>query len=253
MTKRTLIGAFAIALALIVAGCPSSQNNNTDVTKPLVSITTINGGGTLHVTWAEVPNATSYELTAGASVDTTDSTHFDFTTPVESVKVIAMNSSKRSDAATVICSKVVSSTVSFYNYISDTTHENGFGFDTSGNAVAYKYDADGKPQLDFVSTTFGSTTMLQKSGTTATKVGDQLKAATGSYDSLTIADSVFTGSYHESDSLFADSAYVLRMSANDSMWTAGDHYAKMRVDSIVGTKVSVTITYQTVNGIRWLK
>ncbi|HTW92941.1 MAG TPA: hypothetical protein VMH22_14715 [bacterium] len=249
--KRTLIGALAIALALVGAGCNSSQNNNIEVTKPFVTAHATNAGGTLHLTWNEETGA-KFEIKAGSAVDTTDTgvTSYDVTTPVETVAVVAFSSANRSDAAIVICSKLVSSSVTFYNDL-DTTHENGFGFDTTGAATAYKYAVENFPMLDFIATTSGGQTMLQKAGGTATRAGDKLKAATGTYDAITIADSM--GTYLNTVALYADSAYYLRMSANDTMWTAADNYAKMHVDSISGTKVSVTVTYQTVNGIRWLK
>lgn len=250
--KKTLIGALAIALALIGAGCKkSSQNNiNNDLTKPIVTAQGINGGGALQLTWDEQTNA-RYEITAGTAVDTTDSTYFNLTTPVASAVVVAFSGNNRSDPDTVVCSKVVSSTVEFYNSL-DSTHANGFGFDSSGAAIAYSYFKAEKTHLDFIAQVQGVQTKLLAPGTDADKAGDQIKDATGNYDSLAIADSVW-GTAYKSDSLFAGSAYFLRRSANDTLWLATDHYAKMRVDSIVGAKVSITTTYQMVGGLRWLK
>ncbi len=80
--------------------------------------------------------------------------------------------------------------------------------------------------------------------------GNGVKAASGSYDGATIADPL--GTYSTELVVMADSTYYLRLSADSSnVWSTGDNFAKVRVDSIVGTKVSLTTAYQKVDGLRW--
>jgi hypothetical protein len=82
--------------------------------------------------------------------------------------------------------------------------------------------------------------------------GDAIKAASGSYDGITMADTL--GTYSGTKlAVMVDSAYYLRLSADTAAtWSTENNFAKARVDSIVGDKVSLTTAYQKVGGLRWL-
>jgi hypothetical protein len=86
----------------------------------------------------------------------------------------------------------------------------------------------------------------------ADRMGDAIKAASGSYDGITIADPL--GTYSNTKvTILVDSTYYLRMSADTSgTWSTGDNFAKARVDSIVGDKVTLKTAYQKIAGLRWL-
>jgi hypothetical protein len=248
MTKRTLIGALAVALALICIGCNSSTNNPTSLEKPIVSAAGSGDGGTLTLSWNAVTDAKSYEITAGDSVYTTTSTSFDVSTPAAAIEVRAVSGSVKSDPDTIDC-KVVEGTAEFYGDL-DPTHANGFGFDDNGGVVACTLKVPSQSGMDFHADSSHGQMKLVASQQRARGLGDQLKAASGSYDGITMADPVV--GYSASLAITADSAYYLRISAVADTWKAADNYAKARVDSVVGAKVSLTTAYQKIPGLRWL-
>jgi hypothetical protein len=247
MTKRTLIGALAVALALICLGC-NSTNNPTSLDKPSVSAAGSGDGGTLTLSWGAVTDAKYYEITAGTTVDTTSSTSFDVSTPAPTLEVRAVSGSVKSDPATIDC-KVVEGTAVFFDY-RDTTNANGFGFDDNGGVVLCTLSTAGRSGMDFYADSSHVHMSLVVAQQHANGMADQLKAASGSYDGVTIADPL--GTYSKVKlAVMADTTYYLRMSA-DTAWSAADHFAKARVDSIVGAKVSLTTAYQKIGGLRWL-
>jgi hypothetical protein len=248
--KRTLIGALVVALALICLGC-NSTNNPTSLDKPSVSAAGSGGGGTLILSWGTVADAKYYEITAGGTVDTTSSTSFDITTPATTFEVRAVNGSVKSDPSTISC-KVVEGTATFYGDDVTLEHENGFGFSSSGVVVLCTLATASKYSMDFYAESSHAQINLRPAGLTATKRGNQLKAASGIYDSLIVADSLPYAKLPVV--LQAGSSCFLRISADSTgtTWSSGDNFAKMRVDSIVGTKISVTTAYQPIGGLRWL-
>jgi hypothetical protein len=250
MTKRTLIVALAVALALIGTGCNSSSSATPDA--PVVSKQATNDGGTLNLSWDAVEGATSYEITAGASVDTTDSTSFDVTTPAATIEVRSVNGNKKSDPFTVDC-KIVESTVEFFGDV-DLTHPNGFGFGDDGSVVGCTLSYPSNAGMDFYadSSNTAGVMKLVVAKLNQDRVGDAIKAASGSYDGITIADPLgtYSGSWL---AITVDSTYYLRMSADTSAtWSTENNFAKANVVSIEGDKVTLKTAYQKIGGLRWL-
>jgi hypothetical protein len=250
MTKRTLIGALAVALALICIGCNSTTNNPTSLDKPDVEAAGSGDGGTLTLSWGAVTDAKYYEITAGGTTDTTSSTSFNITTPATTFEVRAVSGSVKSDPATIDC-KVVEGTATFYGDDVTLVHENGFGFTSSGAVVICTLSTAGRYAMDFYAESSHAQIKLGPARQSASKMGDQLKAASVSYDSIIVADSL---PYTPSVVLQAGSSYCLRISSDTTgvTWSTTDHFAKAKVDSIVGTKISVTTAYQPIGGLRWL-
>ena len=79
-----------------------------------------------------------------------------------------------------------------------------------------------------------------------------MKAASGSYEDITMADPL--GAYSSTPiAILADSSYYLRVSADTSgTWGVGDNFAKMSIVSVEAAKVSVKTAYQKIRGLRWL-
>jgi hypothetical protein len=246
MMKRTLIGALVITLALIGTGCKSSSIT---LETPVVTAEAVNDGGTLRLTWTAVEGATSYEIKAGDSVYTTTSTSFDVAVPVAEIEVRSAKDSDKSDSAATISCGIVEGKAEFYDF-RDIANPNGFGFDDNGGVVVCTLNTAGQTGLDFYADSSHAQMSLVVAKMHANGLADQLKAASGSYDAITIADPL--GTYTGTKlAVMVDSAYYLRMSA-DTMWTAADNFAKARIDSIVGSKVSLTTGYQKIPGLRWL-
>ena len=252
MTKKTLIGVLALALAFIGAGCNSSNNNNTTLVAPTVTATGTNGGATLHLSWGDVTGATSYEITAGDSIYTTTSTSFDVTKPVTTIAVKSVNGSTKSDSAAKIACAIVETTVDFFSDL-DTSHANGFGFNGNGSVSTYSLYAGNLSSLDFYAeSSHAVTSLYSAAGVNANKKGNIMKAASGNYDSLLMADTL--GAYVKTPMvIMADSTYYLRVSADTAgTWSNQDHFAKASVVAIDSAKVTMKLGYQPVPGIRWL-
>jgi hypothetical protein len=250
MMNKMLIGVIAIALALIGTGCDSSSNN-TSLEKPYVTTAAAADGGTLHLTWNAVEGAESYEITAGDSVYTTAADSFDVSVPAATVEVRAVKGSSKSDPATISC-KVVESAVEFFADLS-STHADGFGFDGNGGVAACTLNVyPGQQSMDFYADSTADGIRLVRAIVTQSALGNAVKAASGSYDAATMADP-FGGTYSSALVVMVDSTYYLRISADTTnTWSTSDNFAKVRVDSIVGTKVSLTTAYQKIAGLRWL-
>jgi hypothetical protein len=248
MMKRTLISALAVALAFIGAGCKSSS---TTLEPPVVTTEVVNDGGTLRLNWQAVDGATSYEITAGDSVYTTTSTSFDVSVPAATIEVRSAKDSNKSDSAAKVSCKIVESTVELFGDLTPT-HENGFGFNDNGAAVACTLSYPSNLNMDFYAEYVGGEMKLVPAKMSPSRVGDAIKAASGSYDDITIADPV--GTYSGAKlTVMVDSACFLRMSADTSAtWSAENRFAKAKVVSIDSLKVTLNLGYQKVAGLRWL-
>lgn len=250
MMKRTLIGAIVVALALIGIGCDSSPNGNTSLERPFVTPKAAADGGTLRLTWNAVDGAESYEITAGDSVYTTTADSFDVAVPAATIEVRAVKGSTKSDPATVNC-KVVESAVEFFGDL-NSIHANGFGFGDDGDVTACTLNVyPGQLSMDFYADSTADGIRLVRAVVAQSARGNGAKAASGSYEGATMADPL--GAYSSALAVMVDSTYYLRLSADSSnTWSTGDNFAKVKVDSIVGTKVSLTTAFQKIGGLRWL-
>jgi hypothetical protein len=251
MTTRTLVAALALALAVIGIGCNSSTNNVTLDAPAVTAKEAANDGAALRITWNEVTDAESYEITSDDSVYTTTSTTYDVTAPSASVQIKAVKGTSKSEATTVSCG-VVESTVQFYGDISNTAHATGFGFGTDGTALPCSLLAPSTYEMDFYADSSHGQMKLRPAKTAATKAGDGLKAALAAFGDLRIADAV--GMYGDTAlPIFAESTYCLRISPDTSgtVWSASDYFAKILVVS-VDSMVSIKAAYQKIPGLRWL-
>ena len=248
MMKRTLIGAIAIALALIGTACDSSTSSG-DLDAPYVTTAAVNYGGTLRLTWATVTDAKLYEITTDDSVYTTADTTFDVSIPTVAIKVRAVSGSTKSDS-TAFDLSVVEGTVEFFGDL-NVAHANGFGFTDKGEVVACSLIHPSTTEMDFYADNAGGVMRLLRAVVNQRAMGNAVKAASGSYEGATLADPL--GTYSSTLAILADSTYYLRISPDTTgTWSTGENYAKARVDSIVGAKVSLTTGYQKIPGLRWL-
>jgi len=250
MTKRMLIGVLAVALALIGTGCDSKVA----LESPSVAAEVADGGGTLHLTWAEVTNATSYEIKAGDSTYTTTGTSFDVSNPAATIEVRAVSGNSKSDSAVVICG-VVESTIDVYGDL-DITRPSGFGFAENGQADTCAIVPQNFPRLDFYAdgkTVAGEMRLVGAGKLNAGRKGNGIKAGAASYEDSKLADS--PGAYSDPLTVVADGTYYLRISADTTgTWSIGENYAKVKVVSILAESLKVTLklSYQKRPGFRWL-
>jgi hypothetical protein len=252
MRRLTLLAALAVLL--VGAGCDIIGT----LDKPTVVATAISGGGTLRLAWTAVLDATGYEIKAGDSTWTTTALSYDVSYPAAEVKVYATNGDTKSDATTIDCR--VEETTGFEVYgISDpdTTHRSAFGFDAAnGTPVSYSITTGNYPSIDFYIEDEQMTLGLVNSG-----VGGRQWNAKGNaskdpgitaYDDLDIADATATG-YSTQTEMANGGLYCLWLDPTNDGWSAtDDHFAKAKVTAVQGAKVTFTIGYQKIAGLRWL-
>ena len=251
MMKRSLIGVVVVALALIGIGCDSKVTLEAPTG---VATTAINDGGTLHLSWEAVEGAESYEIKADDTTYAATSTSIDISVPATKIEVRAVKGTTKGDSA-VVSIKIVETTVECFGDLSPT-HDNGFSFGENGGAVGCTLKYPSQSGMDFYAQLGAGDTMRLVAGGTVNvnRMGNQLKAASGSYDDITIADPL--GTYSKSSVvILADSTYYLRISADTdttTTWSTENKFAKAKVVSIDSAKVTLNLGYQKVGGLRWL-
>ena len=242
MTSSSVV--FCVALTVLFTGCRPAR--------PDVTCTAINSGADLRLSWGPVANAGFYEVATRDSTYSTAGTNFVLSTPSNTIEVRAVSGICKSDPATIDC-RVVEDTVEFFGDLYPT-HDNGFSFDDSGRAVACTLKYPAFLTIDFYANGVSGGMKLVDAGTVnANRMGNQLKAASGSYDDITIADAL--GTYSDSSlAITVDSTYYLRVSADSTgTWSTEDNFAKANVVSIQGERVTLKTAYQRIGGLRWLK
>jgi hypothetical protein len=260
MRKSTLIAAVAVALLLIGAGCDTVVT----LEKPTVSAAALDtdNGGTLRLTWTAVTDAKSYEITTDDSVYTTTSTSFDVSTPSATIEVRAVNGSDKSDPATIDCKVVETSSLVLYG-ISDPSGDDpsGLVFAGGGAASAMSLVDANKPSIDFVCDDQNADVLpvgLINAGdynwASNAKINTVMDAGTTDYAAFTEAAS--TG-YSSKLAIANNGVYALWLSTSLT-WSVNDHFCKVKIISVEQPsstyyKVTLTVAYQKMGGLRWLK
>jgi hypothetical protein len=252
MRKNALLVVFVAALLFIGTGC------DTVVTLEPPSVTTqaIDDGGGLRLTWTEVTDAVSYEITTDDSVYTTTSTSFDVTTPSVTIEVRAVNGSDKSDADVIDCEIVETPSIDVYGISDpDTTHHTGFAFSSDGNIVTYSLAYVNLASLDFYADDVaypGSMYLINPGDKGWNTKGNAVKdAGTTFYDDAVLADAPGTG-YITQLEIVTGGVYYLWLDRTNNGWSTDDNFAKAKVISIAGPKVTMQVGYQKVDGLRWL-
>jgi len=256
MRKNALLVAFAVALVFIGMGCDTIVT----LDKPVVSAAALStdNGGTLRLTWTAVTDAVSYEITTDDSVYTTTSTSFDVTTPSATVEVAAVNGNDKSAAAVIDCKVVETSSLILYDKSDpDPNHPSGLAFTASGSASAMSLVPANQPSLDFACdkvtvTPVGLVNAGDYGWSGNAKINTLMDAGTTDYDAFT--EAAATG-YTTQLSTITNAVYALWLSSS-ATWTASDHFGKAKIVSVedVGgySKVTMTVAYQKIGGLRWL-
>lgn len=258
MRKMTWLVALAGLVLILGAGCEQL----TDLDKPVVTLTLLNNGGGLRLTWAAITDADGYRIKAGDSTYTTTALTYDVTNPVKKIEVIAYSGTLESDPAIVDCGLVETSSLVLYGKKDpDPNHPSGLAFTSTGTATAMSLGDANKPALDYVCDDESQVVLPIGLGNAGdygwpqnTK-GNALKnSGASSYDAVKIADP--PGGYSTSLAISNNAVYYLWLDAANNGWDASDHYAKAQIVSIenIGNykKVTLKVGWQKVGGLRWL-
>lgn len=254
---RYLLPLLAVALVLLV-GCPAIVTLET----PTVTKTALDtdSGGTLRLSWTAVASATEYYIyyDGHTTKDTSiTGTQIDVTTPCSKIEVTAHTSSAESDPASIDCKAVTTSSITVY-YTSDATHaEHAVGFTTDGTCTAMDFSTP--TSIDFV---FDDTTTYQGSTVPGfwspdmyadpyNSKDNSVVAASGTdFDALEIATA--PGTYMTRLAITSGALYSAWIDPLNDAWTTDDHFAKIKVEQISGTTITLKAAYQKIGGLRWL-
>jgi hypothetical protein len=251
--KRIFGLTILLAAILLLVSCESSVT----LTAPNVTAAAINDGATLRLTWTEVSDADGYYIYAdGVAIDTldADATSYDATVPALLYEVTAYAGEDESDADQIDCEAKVTATLDVWDNTEPPPNPSGFGFNTSGTAVAYQltdttnwtnldyYILGGTPQ-QFVSPN-GHTPPYNNEGNVTKNSGST------DFDALTIADA--PGAYTSPTNITANAVYYFWIDPTDNGWDAStDYFGKIKVEAISGKKVTMKLAIQLIPGLRW--
>lgn len=252
--KRSLIAAIVAVLALAGTGCDSQVALET----PYVTTQAVNGGGALRLTWEEVSGAKSYEIKTDASTFEVDSTSCEVSTPTATIEVRAVSGSSKSDSAAVIDCRIVETSIEVSGVLHPDTMD-AFGFSPEGVAVPYTLKLVNFPKLDYflddTDTSLSPVGLVNPGREPSPKWNSKGNKVKGpflvDYDAVEIADAPGS-SYVGQVRLSADAVFHLWLDPTKDGWSSDDHFAKVKVVSMDGSKATLKIGYQKVRGIRWL-
>jgi hypothetical protein len=254
---RYLLPVLAVLLVLIV-GCPPI----TTLEAPTVTKAALDTdyGGTLRLSWTAVASATEYYIyfDGHTTKDTSiTGTSIDISAPYSKVEVTAHNSTSESEPAAIDCKAVTTPSVTVY-FTSDGTHpENAIGFTTGGTctAMGFSTPADIDFVLDDTSTYQGSTVAgfwspdmypTPYNG----KDNAVVAAASTDFDAFDIATT--PGTYMTRLAITSGALYSAWIDRTNNAWSTDDNFAKIKVEAISGTTITLKTAYQKIGGLRWL-
>lgn len=247
---RYLLPLLGALLVLIVA-CQAPVT----LEKPNVSWTVKDEGATLELSWSAVTGATGYKVyfDGNTTADSTlTATTIAISTPHKSIKVEAYSGSEVADSS-ISTIATAGQTLTVYA-ISDPTHNDcSFGFTSDGTAAAYDVtNTANYPKIDYIveDRTVPMSFWSPNEYTPAynQKIDGSLAAGTD-FDALLTAPT--SGTYTTKTEFLQNSVYALWMGTSTT-WTTSDHFAKVKVETVSGTTVTLKLSYQPIGGLRWL-
>ncbi len=254
--KRLLTLTVSIAALLILVGCEGEVTLET----PSVTYTVTDNGATLRISWIEISDADGYYIYAdGVVIDTIDDpsvTTYDATQPAATYGVSAYAGDNESSTEPIDCTPVTTKNLTVYGLNDpDTTHPSGLAFNSSGTAYGISAK-DANPDIDYVFDDKNYQTMTLASPNAYSPVYNDeknmgLDAKVTDFDSVAIADA--PGNYSTVTTLASNAVYYLFMDQDHDGWDKdNDHFGKLKIESINGSTVSITVAYQRIAGLRWL-
>jgi len=218
-------------------------------------VTTNNYGGGLSLTWDQIADADGYLIYAdGICVDTVSGSTYTALVPAKKYEVYAYRSNNHSHPGVVNIAPVVTSNLDVWDYSDpDPSHPSGFGFYESGIAQAYSVsDTTYWPMIDqYIDWLFSLISPDQHVPPYNGEANFTKNSLSTSFDDKDIADQ--PGYYFNYSPIASDSVYYLWIDPTNDGWdNSTDHFSKIKVVAINGLRVTLTLAYQPVHGLRWL-
>lgn len=250
MKRLTMLAVFAAAVLFAGVGCDVIAG----LAKPTVVATAIENGSKLRLNWTAVVDANEYEIVVDGTTFTTIGTEYDVTGPAKMVKVYAKNGDTRSDPYELNCA-VVETTIDVYgNSDPEPTHPSGFGFTADGAAATYSLNQTNYAAIDFYMENVQLPMSFVNPGDRGwnAKGNAAKEASSTNYDAVNIADAPGSG-YTTQQAAVSGGVYSLWIDVTNNGWDVSDHFAKAKVVSVDGVKVTLKIGYQKVPGLLWVR
>lgn len=251
--KKLFSFAIAMAALVILVGCEGEVT----LVAPDLDYTVDDTGATLTITWIEIADADGYYIYAdGTAIDTIDdpaTETYDATTPAAEYGVSAFAGEDESSISTIDCAPVVTTGLDVWDMSQPPPDPSGFGFNTSGTAVAYQvsdstnwalldYYIDEGPPQSFFSPHHGGynneVNATENSGST-------------DFDGEVIANA--PGNYTTQTDIVSDAVYFFWIDPTNNGWdNSTDYFGKIKVLSINGTQITMDLAFQPIAGLRWV-
>lgn len=255
MTVRKLACLLTLSAAVLFFGTGCDELVD-DLTTPNVQHLAISNGAQLRLTWAPVTGAQGYKIQTDDSTFTTTATTFDVTRPTKSIKVRAYSGSSESNDWSMDLTVVVTSTIDVWGMSEQSADKpSGFGFTADGTAISYAVgEAANHGNLEFVMEDRGMAMHFYSPNRYDPPFNNKdngIATASGNdFDAATIA----TGDFYTTFPCVDGGLYFLWLDPNANGWDAtSDHFGKIKVVSVQGTKVTLKVAYQKVPGLTWVK
>lgn len=243
--------AIAMAALLVLIGCDGEVVLDT----PDVDYTVRDQGATLRLTWIEIADADGYYIYAdGVIIDTLDDAAtitYDATTPAAEYGVSAYAGEDVSSIATIDCEPTVTTGLVVYDMSQPPPDPSGFGFNSSGTAVAYQVsDSTNHALLDFYIESAPQSFFSPHHGGYNAEVNATENSGSTNFDAQDIANA--PGNYTTQTDIVSDAVYFFWIDPTNNGWdNSTDYFGKIKVLSISGTAITMDLAYQPISGLRW--
>ncbi|MBN2620405.1 hypothetical protein JXB22_04870 [candidate division WOR-3 bacterium] len=242
--------AIAMAALLILVGC----DGEVVLDAPDVDYTVDDTGATLALEWVEIADADGYYIYAdGVIVDTLEATElaYDATTPAAEYAVSAYAGEDESDLTTIDCAPEVTEGLVIYDMSQPAPDPSGFGFNSSGTAVAYSVsDSTNWALLDFYIENGPQSFWSPHHGGYNAEVNATENSGSTNFDGEDIANA--PGNYTTQTDVVSDAVYFFWIDPTNNGWDdATDYFGKIKVQSINGTAITMDLAFQPIAGLRW--
>jgi len=225
---------------------------------PVVCCVVANEGGTLSLSWPQVSGATGYYVDLDGVRRQLGSNTFDVDSPAKTIQVSAYNGAGESDKWNLFTMVVTTSSVTAYGTGDSANTMNAIGFNTSGTCAAIDMASQANwPGIDFVLEDRAPEPMSFWSPDAYYPPFNSKDNATASstvtdYDALTEAAPTGQQLYNTMFEIAQGGVYSLWIDPTCNGWSPDDHFGKVKVESIQGHTVVMTVGYQLIGGLRWL-
>jgi len=250
---------FPILAVLILAftGCPPVSE--LEAPKNVTSTVLTNGDG-LKIEWDEVTDAQGYYIYVdGSKVDSTTSgtdNDINVTTPGKSITVTAFKGNDESAESDAINTEaVLTSSIVVYGMSDPNQYVCAFGFNTAGTCLGLDVSVPGNSSaIDYVIEDRGVPMAFWSPHHFNPPYNNEANAAslaaTTDFSALELAAAA--GNYNTKTDISVNGVYSLWVDPTGAGWSVDDNYAKVRVEGVSGTQVTLKAAYQPIGGLRWL-